>query len=545
MRKIGPNEIKELQMSILDVVHDYCIKNGFMYFMMCGTLLGAVRHGGYIPWDDDIDIAMFRDDYDKFISGFNAEHSDYRVYSIDNTPGYNLFFAKISNEKTLYVDDNIIYHDTDIGVNIDLFPIDKLPETANADKILKKLHFLDKLQYCKASKKGRALLKKQKIKIILGKLLAAPMSKRGIGVKCDTIARKYNKADVNTYSFISYGIRNKLPIYTKDLFDPIELQFEDRKYMAPSGYDIILQSFYGDYMTLPPKSKQISNHAYSAYWKEDKMLVRELSLQELHAMQLEMLSKFDTFCETQGLNYFLAHGTLLGAVRHKGFIPWDDDVDILMPRPDYDKLLQYNKISDNCLIVSHLNEQGYYHPFTYANLCNTDTIMAEHQMKRQTSKGVFLDVFPLDGCPNSKLICKNRILHLRVLSMVLRLKTVATDSTSSTIRSIIEKIVLLFYRAKSEYGIIDKIIKIATKCGYHDHEMTWIGTFLVKDASRNTYPRINFEGYRLCQFEDKFFRIPIGYDDCLLRSYGDYMKLPAETDRVAHHEIKYFWKTDD
>jgi lipopolysaccharide cholinephosphotransferase len=268
MRQASRSEIREIQLLILDTVQEFCKRNDIEYYLTSGTLLGAIRHGGYIPWDDDIDIAMFRDEYDRFVESFNEFNPDFQVYSIDKKEGYNYFFAKISYEKSVQIDTNVSFLDTTIGINIDLFPIDKLPEKEDRVRILKKLHFLDKLFYCKAYKIKMKMPLRKLLIVIVGKCMTLFTSKKALGLKQDRIARQFNNTDANTYSFISCGIRKVLPLFTKELFDPIEICFEGRKYVAPKGYDIILKGFYGDYMTPPPLENQVSGHSFSAYLKE-------------------------------------------------------------------------------------------------------------------------------------------------------------------------------------------------------------------------------------------------------------------------------------
>jgi lipopolysaccharide cholinephosphotransferase len=268
MRLATQFELREIQLSILDAVHEFCRKNGIQYYLMYGTLLGAVRHAGYIPWDDDIDIAMFREDYEKFIEEFNNNNSDFEVLTIHNSEGYNYFFAKVSYKKSIQIDTNVAFLDTNIGINIDLFPIDKLPGNEDRARILKKLHFLDKLFYSKAFKLKRKTSFRKILAILVGKCITLFTSKKAIGLKQEKIAKQFNNTDSNTYSFISCSIKKELPLFTKDLFEPVKITFEDRRYIAPKGYDIILKSIYGDYMTPPLMENRISGHNFTAYFKE-------------------------------------------------------------------------------------------------------------------------------------------------------------------------------------------------------------------------------------------------------------------------------------
>ena len=133
-KEITDKELKKIQTEILKYVHDYCLKNNIKYWLDSGTLLGAIRHKGYIPWDDDIDIGMARDDYNKFLENFNNTQSKYKCYSIENNNKFCYPYAKILDTST------ILYEPDEKGIKlcvyIDLFPYDNAP---NDEKIIKKM----------------------------------------------------------------------------------------------------------------------------------------------------------------------------------------------------------------------------------------------------------------------------------------------------------------------------------------------------------------------------------------------------------------------
>ena len=161
-----------------------------------------------------------------------------------------------------------------------------------------------------------------------------------------------------------------------------------------------------------------------------------LSLDEIHSLLLKMLVEFDAFCEEHKLTYYLTAGTLLGAVRHDGFIPWDDDADIVMPRKDYEKLLSFNSITPDIDIISFKNKSSaHYHPFPYIDLSYNKTIEKPQTLKINTNKGQFIDIFPLDSIPdNSLLECVQRI-RLSFLTKM-RICSISTYRKPNSVKNI-------------------------------------------------------------------------------------------------------------
>ncbi len=132
MREIGVNELKLIQLEILDVVAKFCEEHGINYWIDCGSLLGAVRHKGYIPWDDDIDLGMLRPDYDRFMKEFNGTHPGYEFHCVENDPKFYAPFGKVLDTSTeLYEPDE---KGIKLAVCIDIFVYDNAPDddkTAN------------------------------------------------------------------------------------------------------------------------------------------------------------------------------------------------------------------------------------------------------------------------------------------------------------------------------------------------------------------------------------------------------------------------------
>ena len=262
-REVTLEEMRTIQLDILDKIHDYCEKNNLRYSLSGGTLLGAVRHQGYIPWDDDIDIMMPRPDYEKFFANFNGAYKDLTAQYYKNDKALFYFFGKVYNNKTSMIEDG----NSKTGVYIDVFPIDGMPDTINdvnkyCHEMLDVREELKKTTKFYKFKKGRGLRIKYYIKLLL-----YPSRKKTIA-KLDSIISKY-KYDMSKHVGVAmgqYGIKEWL---TADIFaDYTYLPFEHKLRKCIAGYDKYLSSLYGKYMELPPVEERKRHHLIKAYWIE-------------------------------------------------------------------------------------------------------------------------------------------------------------------------------------------------------------------------------------------------------------------------------------
>lgn len=261
MRIITSEELRKIQLDLLQKTADFCESNGLRYFLCGGTLIGAVRHKGYIPWDDDIDIAMPRSDYEKFINIFNRPQNYYQVMSFETNPDYAYAFAKVYDNRTILKE---LHYKGTIGAYIDVFPADAVKDAAQIRKIM----LLHKVLNTKRANYYHRTLSKMIINS-LGKLLLLPFSAQQIARWMDSEARKYAFGSLPTAGVIvnplGVGEMVEKSVFDSDTY----CEFEGRKYRVPIGYDKWLRSIYGDYMQLPPVEHRVTHHTFEAWWKDE------------------------------------------------------------------------------------------------------------------------------------------------------------------------------------------------------------------------------------------------------------------------------------
>ncbi len=259
MKKLNSQEVRQKQLYILDDVHDFCVKNNIRYSLSGGSLLGAIRHKGFIPWDDDIDIMMPRDDFERFIKTYISKRIYYKIDYYTNDPLYVSAFAKVIDCRTHTVGPNII---DDRYVFIDIFPIDGMPDEYEIDDYVESIQqiLVNLRKGGKYYKFTPKLLSKGVFFIkYLIKRIYTPSREKCLQ-KLDSILKKYSM-ETSTYAGVSIGQYAKREWMEKKIFDNyILLDFEGRKYYGISDYDTYLKNLYHDYMQLPLEKDRIPMH---------------------------------------------------------------------------------------------------------------------------------------------------------------------------------------------------------------------------------------------------------------------------------------------
>lgn len=269
MKKLNIQQIREVQTEVLKEVIFFCNSNNLEYFITGGTLLGAVRHAGYIPWDDDIDLIMPRKDYDIFIKTFNISRTDrFKVLSIAYDKLFPYTYAKAVDSNTVLEEDNGFNYP--INVYVDIFPLDNLTDDIKCAlrTYYTILFYLKLLNVKKANLSDKKTFLKTLI-IRIMKTLLSKIEYYEITNRIDKKSKKYADEKTGKYvgvmSLLAY---RKSEIVEADIFSKsLYLTFEGIPVKAPIGYDKYLNSLYGNYMKLPPIEKQVTHHKFDAWQK--------------------------------------------------------------------------------------------------------------------------------------------------------------------------------------------------------------------------------------------------------------------------------------
>ena len=265
--------------------------------------------------------------------------------------------------------------------------------------------------------------------------------------------------------------------------------------------------------------------------------MRQLKHKEIQNEEIKILKEFINICQKNKLKYYIMAGTLLGAIRHKGFIPWDDDIDVCVPRNDYDILIK--KIKNGQITMNNSFEfkskelNNYFHPFLkFVN----KNILTNTSQKNATDKYLWIDIFPLDGTPENKKEAKkymNRMFALGHIYVVKNTSFLNIIKKTQNKKNVPAKLIVKFFTIFiSNKYLADTLIKEAKRYNYDDSR--YIANTIWPGPLKMFHEKSVFEAEIDIMFENMKVKAFSGYDTYLKENYGDYMKLPPENKRYTH-----------
>lgn len=521
---------------MLKIIDFVCKKHHIAYWLDGGTLLGAVRHKGFIPWDDDVDIGMPRESYKKF-----------QKIAQQELP-YDLFLETKKTDKErplpfIKIRDRFSTIDHISGktvswlnsVYIDIFPVDTFSVFFK-----KNARMLYALQY-------KGLPEKNTVSHFIKFILTLFLHLSGV---CPLFALFLNRGEKKYYSYALSFQRWWPQFHLKQTIFPLsEIHFQDAVFPAPRDCDTYLRTCYGNYRELPPKEEQKPLHSAAVHivqkyphkealdWYSDKIfsplsiqspfpdkrLEGDTPLRQAQLVMLRLLKIFDAICKKHGFTYWLDGGTLLGAVRHKGFIPWDDDLDVCMPVEDF---------------VKYKNLPASEFPYdVYNDTASFEFIKLRDRFSKRIDEGfdadktfnsIFIDIFPM-----KKFHAGRRILAR--IRMLIPPYTPPEFYKGITLKKRIKRIVahILYYFIN--YTGLSYLIKILSllgpeNCWAYDLPASWHFHF----PDKWIFP------LKKMRFEDFDAPVPRDRHRVLKCEFGNYMKLPRESARNHHHNEALF-----
>ncbi len=270
MEKMTVKDIQQVSLDILKDVHEFCVENNIQYTLFGGTLIGAIRHNGFIPWDDDVDIAMPRPDYERFIKTYKSKKRFSLFHREKGKNDVYLAYSRVCDMERTFVDTvRYPWSTKKTGIWIDIFPLDGMPDDIN--KAISHTKLANTLFYRGAKARTVFAIPRKKQNIVAKfkryvKSLLLPFYCTWDSLI--EVCLKYDYSKSNAYSNLSFGGYGMKEYCSKDVLNNFILhKFEDAEFYIMSGYDKALTCKYGDYMTPPPVDKQVGVHSYDYYWK--------------------------------------------------------------------------------------------------------------------------------------------------------------------------------------------------------------------------------------------------------------------------------------
>lgn len=271
-----------------------------------------------------------------------------------------------------------------------------------------------------------------------------------------------------------------------------------------------------------------------------------MKMEEIQKVALDILKFVTEICEKNGYRYCLIYGTLIGAIRHQGFIPWDDDVDIMMPRPDYELFLKWTETHKDVMGVFQVFNRACCKDYIYGITRISDSrYVIEKDDEKNCGMGIFIDIYPYDGLGNDKKIALEKLSRTRFLCdtiVDMTRKGCRLPSSLNWKGKIVSLIEFLIRKIRGVDYYYEKLDALREDNTFDDSDYVGPLIWFFTKPERVLFPRVMFDNLVRVAFEDGFFYVPGEYDALLTQEYGDYMTPPPIEKRIYHHQYRAYRK---
>ena len=273
--------------------------------------------------------------------------------------------------------------------------------------------------------------------------------------------------------------------------------------------------------------------------RDEKIRYQEVTdVREIQQMELGIMEYIHEVCNKIGVKYFLAYGSLIGAVRHQGFIPWDDDMDICMLRDDYEKLQDYliANPSERYQVMSYKNNRNYVYPFMKVR--DNQTYLIEEDVRIDSNMGIYVDIFPVDGYEDDQAF-KDKMTTIIKKRQLSCYTFKGITNKNSFINSLIRyaSVIAFYFTDTNKY--VKQIDELAKTRKVEDYEL--VDYLIYKDMNKPVWKREWLKDVTFGHFEGRDFLIPVNFHELLTSDYGNYMQFPPVEQQVSHHDFR-LWK---